>query len=508
MSDERRIWDADGNASTPPEHEDGSEPDPEQSRRRDPAPVIPADDVKPVAAVPIAAPATNISKARQLTEGPISSTLWRLAIPLAFGFVINAVYSWTDMYFVSRLGDTATAALGFSDQINFVLFTLGSGFGIGTGIVVARRMGEGRSRQASVIATQAFTFMAVYSSIVAVALYFILPYFFPVLGLEGEMLKLTEEFLLTLLIGFPGNLLTFQCNATVRSTGNTVFPMAVLIISALVNVIVDPILIFGMFGMPAMGVRGAAISTSIAMWVGALICIYALYSGKLNIRLYKPTLRFDWGIIASIFRIGIPSSLQTLSVSTARVLIISIANLFGTAAAAAYTIGLRVDVLVFMPIFATGIAIETLVSQNIGAGRLDRVEQFRRTAIRQLGGVIIGMGVLIYFFAGDIARIFTSDPRVIMLTEQYLHIAVFGYIFFVIGQSATRALSGAGHALRSMMIVAAILFLVQVPLAYVLARFTPLQEMGVFLAITISYLALAIAGGFAVRGDKWMMKRF
>lgn len=507
MSDERQIWDADGNASTP-EREDGSEPDPEQSPRREPAPVIIPDEAEQVAAVPIATVPDAGAKSHQLTEGPIGPTLWRLAIPLAFGFVINAVYSWTDMYFVSRLGDTATAALGFSDQINFVLFTIGSGFGIGTGIVVARRMGERRSRQASVIATQAFSFMAVYSTIVAIALYFILPYCFPLFGLEGEMLQLTEEFLLTLLIGFPGNLLTFQCNATVRSTGNTVFPMAVLIISALVNVIVDPILIFGMFGMPAMGIRGAALSTSIAMWVGALIGMYALYSGKLNIRLYRPTLRFDWSIIRSIFRIGIPSSLQTLSVSTARVLIISIANMFGTAAAAAYTIGLRVDVLVFMPIFATGIAIETLVSQNIGAGRLDRAEQFRRTAIRQLGGVIIAMGILIYFFAGDIARIFTSDPRVITLTEQYLHIAVFGYIFFVVGQSATRALSGAGHALRSMTIVAAILFLVQVPLAYVLARFTSLQETGVFLSITLSYLVLAIVGGFAVRGDKWMMKRF
>jgi putative MATE family efflux protein len=442
-----------------------------------------------------------------LTEGPIAGTLWRLAIPLAFGFVINAIYSWTDMYFVSRLGDEATAALGFSDQINFVLFTIGSGFGIGTGIVVARRIGERRARQASVIATQAFTFMALYSTAAAIILYFLLPVILPFLGLSGRVLEYTEVYTLTLLFGFPGNLLMFQASSSVRSTGNTVFPMAVLIISALTNVIVDPILIFGYFGMPALGIKGAAISTAIAQWVGVIIFVYALYAGKLNIRLYRPTLRFNWDVIRSIFRIGIASSLQTLAVSTARVILISIANLFGTAAVAAYTIGLKVDVLVFMPIFATGVAIETLISQNIGAGQFDRVKKFRSAAIRHLGLVVLAMGVAIYLLAEPIARIFTDDPTVIDLTIRYLHIAVFGYVFFIIGQTAMRSLSGAGHSLRSMMIVASMLFLVQIPLAYALARFTPLGITGVFLAIAISYLILAILGSYAVRGDEWMRKK-
>jgi len=450
---------------------------------------------------------TSFNRANDLTDGPIGRTLWRLASPLALGFIINAIYSWTNMYFVSQLGETAIAALGFSDQLNFVLFTIGSGFGIGTGIVVARRVGEHRARQASVVVTQAFSFMALYSTAAAILLYFLLPVLLPLLGLKGEILAYTEVYMSTLMIGFPAGLLMFQANSSVRSTGNTVFPMVVLIITAVINLALDPILILGALGGPVLGVRGAAISTSIAQWTGALICIYALYAGKLNIRLFPPTLRFDWGIIRSIFRIGVPSSMQTLAVSTARVIIISIANMFGTAAVAAYTIGLRVDVLVFMPIFATGIAIETLVSQNIGAGRFDRVKQFRRAAIRQLGGVIAAMGVCVYLFAGNIAAIFTNDPQVIDLTVRYLHIAVFGYLFFVVGQSATRSLSGAGHSLRSMMIVAAILFLVQVPLAFLLSRMTSLAETGIFLAISISYLVLAGIGTYVMRSDAWMRKK-
>lgn len=433
-------------------------------------------------------------------------TLWRLAIPLAFGFIINAVYSWTDMYFVSRLGDAATAALGFSDQLMFVIFTFGSGFCIGTGIVIARRIGEGRRKRAQVVATQSYSFMAIYSTLLALALWGILPSLFQLMGLSGEVLTYTSTYMLTLLLGLPANLLTFQVGTSLRSTGNTVFPMTVLIISALTNALLDPVLIFGLLGMPALGIRGAGISTVTAQWVGAIISTYAIYSGKLGIRLYRPTLRFDWHIVKSIFSIGIPASLQGLAVSSTRVMIISLANWFGTAAAAAYTIGVKVDILVFMPVFAAGISIETLVGQSIGARRYDRVKEFRRVAIRDLALVMVGAGAMIYLFAGSIARIFTSDPKVIELTVRYLHIAVFGYLFFSIGQAGTRSLSGAGHSLRSMLIIAGMLLLVQVPLAYVLSRYTSLAVTGVFLAIALGYFLFAVVSSLAVRGEKWMLK--
>lgn len=442
-----------------------------------------------------------------LVDGPIASTLWKLAIPLAFGFIINAVYSWINIYFVSRLGDTAVAAVGFADQINMVIFTLGSGFCIGTGIIVARRIGERRFNEASYIATQAFSFMALYAALVAVGMYFILPGLLTLFGLEAPVLADSTAYITTLMIGFPANMLILQANVSIRSTGNTVFPMTVAIISAVVNAVLDPILIFGLGGLPALGVQGAALATSIAQWVGAIIAAYALYSGKLNFRLYRPTLRFHWDIIRSIFKLGVPASAQALAVSTSRVAVISVANIFGTAAVAAYTIGLRVDVLVLMPIFATGIAIETLVSQNIGARRFDRVRQFRSTAIRHICGVIAAMGAAIYLFADRIAAMFTDDPTVQTITVRYLHIAVFGYLFFVVGHSAARALSGAGHPLRSLIITCIVLFGVQIPLVLALSRLTPLAETGVFLGITLSFLIFALAGSYAVRGTAWMMKK-
>ncbi|HVZ41466.1 MAG TPA: MATE family efflux transporter [Candidatus Kapabacteria bacterium] len=441
-----------------------------------------------------------------LIDGPIAPTLWRLAVPLAFGFIINGVYAWINMYFVSRLGDTAIAAIGFSDQINMTVFTIGSGFCIGTGIIVARRIGEGRSRQASAIATQAFSFMALYATLAAALLYVAIPHVLVLLQLRGEMLELTRAYQLTILFGLPANLLTFQANASIRSTGNTMFPMVVAITCAIVNALLDPVLIFGLLGMPKLGVQGAAIATTAAQWVGAVIATTALYSGRLNFRLHRPTIRFNRDVITSIFRLGVPSSLQSLSVSLGRVILISVVNLFGTAAVAAYTIGLRVDVLVMMPVFATAIAIETLVSQNIGARRFDRVHAFRITARRHLLLVVAAMGMLIYLFAGALAGIFTNDPQVAALTVRYLHIAVPGYMLFVIGQTATRALSGAGHALRSLGITAAVLWFLQIPLAYLLARFTTLGETGIFIGITASYLLFAGISTYAVRGSRWMMK--
>jgi putative MATE family efflux protein len=442
-----------------------------------------------------------------LVNGPVASTLWKLAIPLTFGFVINAVHSWINMFFVSRLGSDVIAALGVADQVNFVIFTLGSGFCIGTGIVVARRIGEDRRSQASVVATQAFSFMAIYATVVAAIVALVLPLLLHAMRLPAPVMENAETYLLTLLLGFPASLLIFQVNASVRSTGNTVFPMVVLTITALLNVMLDPLLIFGMLGLPALGLKGAAIATVTAQWIGAILSAAVMFSGRLNLRLHGLTLRFDRELIGSIFRLGVPASMQGLSVSLCRVLLIALANQFGTAAAAAYTLGLRVDVIVFMPIFATGIAIETLVSQNIGAGRLERVKEFRDTAIRHLGAVILAMGAIIFVIARPIAEIFSDDPEVIGLTVSYLHIAVFGYLFFVVGQSATRSLSGAGHALRSMLIIAGTLFIVQLPLAYLLALETTLRVTGVFLAITISYLVFAIVGTWSIRGRQWMMKR-
>lgn len=442
-----------------------------------------------------------------LLSRPEGRTLLRFSIPLAFGFVINAVYSWTDMYFVSRLGDQAITALGFSEQINFVLFTLGSGFCIGSGVIVARRIGEGRRSRGAVIATQAMSFMAVYSSIMAAILIVLLPLLLRVLSLSGNVLDLTHGYMLILLFGFPANLVTFLSNCIIRSTGNTLFPMTVLILSAVCNVAADPILIFGLFGVPALGVPGAALSTVIAQYVAVSISLYALFSGRLNLRLYRPTLRFDRDSLRTIFNVGLPSSLQTLAVSVSRVVMISIANAFGVAVAAAYTIGLKVDILVFMPIFAYGIAIETLVSQSIGAGKLEKVTRFRRVAIRQLGGLIAVVGLSVFVFAEEIARIFSSEITVVEATISYLHYAVFGYLFFVVGQAGTRSLSGAGHSTRSMLIVAAMLFLIMVPMAWILSHGTPLRERGIFLSIAISYAAYAVAATLAVRGHRWMSRK-
>lgn len=442
-----------------------------------------------------------------LLDATPGRAIWKLAVPLTFGLVINAVYSWTDMYFVSRLGETAIAALGFSDQIMFILFTLASGFCIGAGIVIARRIGENRGKVARIVATQAFSFVAVYSTILAIALYLLAPAILSGVGLSGPIYSAASLYMTTLVFGFPGSLITFQASTALRSSGNTVFPMIVLIASAIVNAILAPIFIFGYLGVPALGIQGAAIATATTQWVSAAITTYAMYSGRLNLQLYRPTLRFDWHVIGTIFRIGVPASLQALSVSTSRLVMISLASSFGTAAAAAYTIGLRIDMFVFMPVFAVGIAIETLVSQSIGAKLYGRVKLFRDTAIRHLAAVMIGCGLAIFLFAEGIAGVFTTDPEVVDLTVHYLHFAVFGYLFFSIGQSGLRSLSGAGHSLRSMMIAVATLYLVQIPLAYLLSAQPALGVTGVFLAIAIAYLALATISTFAVRGERWMYKR-
>lgn len=374
-------------------------------------------------------------------------------------------------------------------------------------LLLQEELEKEKKNQAEKVVTHAFSFMMIYSVIVASLLYFVVPFVFILIGLKGELLQKSTIYMQTLLLGFPGSMITFQSNASVRSTGNTIFPMLVLFFSALINACCDPILIFGLFGFPKFGMQGAALSTSIAKWFSAILCIYILFTGKLNLKIQKPTLKIDWRIIKNIVQIGIPSSLQTLTVSVSRVILISFSNFFGTESAAAFTIGQKIDALAFMPVFAFAIAIETMVGQNIGAKKFERVKQFIKSAIFQLSCIMLIVGIIYLLFAKNIAGIFTNNNYVINLVKNYLHITVLGYFFFIIGQSCSRSLSGAGHSLRSMFIVASMLFFIQIPISYFLSKHTSLNVEGVFWGITIGHFVYASISIFAIRGNSWMLKK-
>mgnify|MGYP006294690127 FL=1 len=185
-----------------------------------------------------------------LLNGPIDSSLRVFTFPLAISFVIHMLYAWVDTFYVSRLGSTSIAAIGISEQLIFFIFTLGGGFSIGSGIVVARRIGEGNQEKADRTATQAISLMFIYSSALAVFLFFMTEPVLSAMNVEGELAELSSQYLYAVVLGVPGNYLVFQINAIVRSSGNSIFPMIMLITGTVLNAILSPLLVFGLGPFP------------------------------------------------------------------------------------------------------------------------------------------------------------------------------------------------------------------------------------------------------------------
>lgn len=448
--------------------------------------------------------AHNTPTHNAILEGPITATLWKFSFPLMLGFLVNSLYSWVNMYFVGKLGSAAIAAVGFSEQINFFIFNLGSGFSIGASVIVARRIGEGNRKAAEDITRQSIVFVLVTSLVITGALMLLLPTILGSLGLTGETYHLARSFMSFVLYGVPGLFLLFLINAIIRSTGDSMFAMKIMLLTVLINIVLDPLLIFGIGPFPTMGVAGAGLSTATAQLTGAILALIALFSGWAGMRIEPKLPRIDFRIIGSIIRLGIPASLQMFSVSISRMLILTYANAIGLSIAAAYTIGIRVDFFVFMPIFAVGIAIEVITGQHLGAKKIDRIFEFYRTAVQQLSLAIGVLGVAMYFLAEHFARLFSHEPVVIEHIVNYLHIVILSYPLFASGIIATRVISGAGAAFKSMLIVAGSMMGIMLPIAYMLSHWTPLREQGLWLGILAGYVCFAGIAYAVVRSKTWL----
>jgi putative MATE family efflux protein len=426
-----------------------------------------------------------------LINGPVDSSLRRFAVPMAFSFMVNMVYSLIDRFYASRLGDAAIAAIGSSDQVAFFTFTLASGFGVGTGIIVARRIGEGNRAEAARTATQAVVAMALLAASVTALLYLALPSLPSLLRMNDVVSQYAIQYMGFLFLGFTANLLNFQMFSILRSTGNAVFPMVVLICTTVINAAVAPFLIFGLGPFPEMGLGGAGLATAFAQICGTVVSMWAILSGKASLRLDFTAFRLDTALLMRIARQGIPASLQMLSVSLNRLALFGIVGGFGTSVTAAYTLGLNVDMFVFMSVFAVAMSVEVATGQNIGAGKIERVALFHRSAIRQLSVLMGLLALAVWFFGEPFVRLYTSNPDTVAEAVRYLHTTVFGYLFFAAGLVTVRVFSGAGAPLLSMAITAGGLLGLQLPLAWVLSNATPLAQHGVWIALVVGYALFA-----------------
>ena len=439
-----------------------------------------------------------------LINDPVGRSLRLFSIPIALSFIINMIYSLVDRYYVSRLGDAAIAAIGSTDQIVFFLFTLVSGIAVGAGIIVSRRFGEGDAEGARRTATQSLVGMGIMAGCVNILFYVFLPLIPGIMRMPPDVAEYGRQYLQTLLIGFTFNLLNFHIFSLSRSTGNALFPTTVLITTVALNAMIAPFLIFGIGPFPEMGMKGAGLATALSQISGTVISLVAIARGRTNLRLDFSRFRLDADLLLRVIKQGLPASLQMLSVSVNRAFVFSMVGAFGTSATAAYTLGLNVDMMVFMTVFAVGIAVQTAAGQNLGAGKPERVWAYFRSAAAQLTVLMICLAVVVWIGGREFVSAYTRSEATIAAATEYLHITVFGYVFFAVGLITVRVISGAGSSMLAMVVTSGSLVGIQLPLCYALAHFAGMGPTGIWVGLTVGYaIFCAIAYGVLRKGN-WL----
>ena len=444
-------------------------------------------------------------KRGDLTQGSLLRHLLRLAGPITFGYILQDAFNVVDMIFVGRLGAEAIAAVGISGNLLRLIGVISLGISTGSGILVAQYLGARNHAQASHIAMQAILLAIFFAIGIGIVGYPLAEYGLrAVRTVDPEVIKLGTTYIHIILVGISTLFLSMTLGSIFRAGGDAVTPMVVLIISTIINIGLDPILIFGLWNFPKLGVAGSAYATIIGRGVGVIILLYLCLSGRSPISFRYVQIRVDLVEMLDILRLGIYSSMQGFWRHLSRLGFLWVIGPYGKFAVAAYTICMRLRILVMNPGFGIANAVAPVVGQNLGAQRVDRAAHAAKIG-NILGTIVMtGIGILFLVFPYIFIRIFTDDMEVIRIGSIFLRYLslTFGFIAFslVLG----KALNGAGDTFSPMIITLASQMGVGLGLVILFSFYIGLK--GVWLGIALSNVVQGCAMWYWYRTGNWKTK--
>jgi putative MATE family efflux protein len=438
-----------------------------------------------------------------LTDGPILKSIITLSIPIIIGNLLQTLYNLTDTFWVGRLGAEAVAAVSLSFPVIFFVTGLSGGIGMAGAVFVAQYKGSGNSGEVNHFTAQTFLMALLASIFFSVIGYVLTPFIVAVLGAEPAVIPAAVSYMRISFLGllFIFGYMVFQ--SVIRGAGDAKTPMYIVLGTVLLNIILDPLFIFGFFVIPPMGVSGAAMATlatqGLALATG-LILVFKGHSGiKLSLKCFSP----NYAKMLKIIKLGIPTSLEQTSRSVGFIVMTAFAAAFGTVTLAAYGIGMRIISLVIIPALSLAITNSALVGQNMGAGKIDRAERITTTS-STFGFIFLTViGILFFIFATPITAIFIpGDSNVIASGALFLKISALTFGLLGIQMALIGSLRGAGRTGQAM-VIALSSMIVQIVAAFILAFYTPLLDLGIWLAFPISTVFALIVATVIYRSGKW-----
>ena len=362
-----------------------------------------------------------------LTQGPITKKLISLAIPMVFGMLSMVVFNLVDTFFVSRLGIEELAAMGFTFPVVMFIVSIALGFGIATSSVVSRAIGRGDHHQVQRLTTDSLIISLFIVVIFAALGLFSMDWVFRLLGADGKTLSLVKQYMCIWYLGAAFVVIPMIGNNAIRACGDTFFPSVIMIVSTIVNIILDPLLIFGLWGFPRLELKGAAIATVIARAVAFIFSLLILHFKERLIDFAMPPLKELIDSVKQIFYIGIPSAMSRLLIPVTMAVIMRLVAGFGPAAVAAFGVAAKIEMFVFVLIMALATALIPFVGQNWGAKNFSRVKDaIKKANVFSLWWGLVSF-VVFLLLAIPLGYAFGKDIEVAKYITRYLWIMPISY---------------------------------------------------------------------------------
>jgi len=440
------------------------------------------------------------------TQGSIRRAIVLLAIPMILELVFESVFAIVDIYFVGHLPNSknAIATVGLTEFSITIVYSLAIGLSTAATAVVARRIGE-KNPDAAAHAGMQSLLMALIAAVVFGALGILFAEdILKFMGAQPEVIKEGATFTRIMLGGSVVIVLLFLINGIFRGAGDAAMAMKSLWIASILNIFLCPTLIYGYGPFPELGLKGAAIATTIGRGIGVLYQCYHLFKGKGIIKVKPVHFKWDPPVVKTLIQVGWPATLQFVIQSGSWIVLGRlVAETGSTEAVAGYQVAIRNIVFFILPAWGLSNAAATLVGQNLGAKQPERAE---KSAILTMEyNAIFMTAVMLFFllFASPVIRIFTSDPEVHRYGTMALQTIGSGYIFYGIGMVMMQALNGAGDTKTPTWINFIGFWLFQIPLAYLLAKGLDWGPMGAFIGVPVAETAIAITAFIIFKKGKW-----
>jgi len=430
--------------------------------------------------------------------------IWFLAWPVMLSQVLITTMNIVDMFWIGKLGPSPVASIAIAGSIMWVIFATTQIFYAGNLAIIARYAGRGEKERIETVVFHSFI-IAFFIAILLGAIGFIFaPSIFKLFGAEEIVNKVGVDYIKIIFLALPFFFGAFVVFATLTALGDTKTPTKITAAASFLNLVLDPLLIFGIWKFPKLGVNGAAVATASAHILALILGIIILYKRKY---LRGMILRINWKVLGNILKIGIPACLQGITRPLTGLIMFRIVAFYGTTAIAAFGIGGRTLGIMFIYLAGLMTSTQTLVGQSLGAKRFDKAEEVVKKVLLIGFTIQIPIIILYFLFAPQIISIFNTDPDVIRIGTDYLRIITLSLVLIIFITGFGGAQAGAGDTKSPM--VASIVgnWFIKIPSAYIIANYLHLASSGVWLAIALSVIVESIIVAIFYYKGGWKRKK-